>query len=435
MRTLILILLSFSSFAAVDTGAKKYSIGPTRTKDTAWNRANTRLDGAIRFSSYTASDSLYYLGVDSNGNIHLYPLSAVVSGVVSVNGESGVVILNTDDILEGANKYYKPDTSNSIQQRFVAKQDALGFTPVTNARTLTINGTTYDLTANRTWSISVPFYADSLLRAFDSLAAHNIRLINLGYGVDTAKQNIRNEIDALPIPYFGDSIAILYDSITAHNIRLITLRYMMDTSSTNIHTWAYATFLQIGASAGGDFTGTYPNPALATSGVSAGTYGSAIAIPIVTVDSKGRTTGVTTVTPTPSIGNVTGLGTGVSTFLQTPSSDNLGSAVTGEIGAGQLVFKPADTTISAAYTLTTRDLFRTIHCTNGSNIALTIPTGLGTNFVCNVLAEGAGTVTPTASSTTLNYRPTSTTKISANGGATIQSYATANTFLIIGSLE
>jgi hypothetical protein len=30
---------------------------------------------------------------------------------------------------------------------------ALGYTPVTNARTLTINGTSYDLTANRTWSV------------------------------------------------------------------------------------------------------------------------------------------------------------------------------------------------------------------------------------------------------------------------------------------
>lgn len=30
---------------------------------------------------------------------------------------------------------------------------ALGYTPVTNARTLTINGTTYDLTADRTWSV------------------------------------------------------------------------------------------------------------------------------------------------------------------------------------------------------------------------------------------------------------------------------------------
>lgn len=33
---------------------------------------------------------------------------------------------------------------------------ALGYTPVTNARTLTINGTTYDLSANRSWTITVP---------------------------------------------------------------------------------------------------------------------------------------------------------------------------------------------------------------------------------------------------------------------------------------
>lgn len=35
---------------------------------------------------------------------------------------------------------------------------ALGYTPVTNARTLTINGTTYDLTANRSWTINSMVY-------------------------------------------------------------------------------------------------------------------------------------------------------------------------------------------------------------------------------------------------------------------------------------
>jgi hypothetical protein len=33
---------------------------------------------------------------------------------------------------------------------------ALGYTPVTNARTITINGNTQDLSANRTWTLSIP---------------------------------------------------------------------------------------------------------------------------------------------------------------------------------------------------------------------------------------------------------------------------------------
>jgi len=41
-----------------------------------------------------------------------------------------------------------------LQSALDAKQNSLGFTPVTNARTLTINGVTYDLTANRSWTVS-----------------------------------------------------------------------------------------------------------------------------------------------------------------------------------------------------------------------------------------------------------------------------------------
>ncbi len=52
-------------------------------------------------------------------------------------------------------------------------------------------------------------------------------------------------------------------------------------------------------SAGGDLTGTYPNPALMTQGlVTPGTYGTSTAVAQLTVDEKGRVTSVRNVTIT-----------------------------------------------------------------------------------------------------------------------------------------
>lgn len=61
-----------------------------------------------------------------------------------------------------------------------------------------------------------------------------------------------------------------------------------------------------------------------------------------------------------------------------------------------------NTQTGTSYTLEPSDLGKVVSFTNGSAIALTIPTGLGSSFYCTIQQHGAGQITVSASGTTLN---------------------------------
>ena len=109
------------------------------------------VDGALIFglaNKPVAPAHLVSLGVvtrvqQNNGEIFVKVQNGFEMNEIH-NYLEGSVQNNQVIVYESATSLYKPKTIPTI----------LGYTPVPNSRTLTINGTTYDLTADRSWTIS-----------------------------------------------------------------------------------------------------------------------------------------------------------------------------------------------------------------------------------------------------------------------------------------
>jgi hypothetical protein len=86
------------------------------------------------------------------------------------------------------------------------------------------------------------------------------------------------------------------------------------------------------------------------------------------------------------------------------------------------------------YTLLSSDNGKVLTFNNASAITLTVPTGLGAGFNCLVVQIGAGQVTFSASSTTINNRSGYTKTAGQYATATIAAYA-ANTFVTGGDMQ
>lgn len=176
-------------------------------------------------------------------------------------------------------------------------------------------------------------------------------------------------------------------------------------------------------SAGGDLTGTYPNPTLAAIITAGGPTGSATIAPIIAYDAKGRLTAVSSATITPAIGSITGLGTGVATALGT----NVGSAgafvtFNGALGT------PSSGTLTNATGLPTTGLTGTLqaaqepaHTGDVTNSAGSLALTIAANAVTNAKAAqmATNTVKGNATSGTANATDLSVGSCSTAGSALI----------------
>lgn len=113
--------------------------------------------------------------------------------------------------------------SNTDWNTFNNKQDSLGFSPVPNTRTLTINGTTYDLSANRTWTINGVISGLStgyITRASSASSIENSSIYDsgTGIGINTTNTTARKLVIGGNLGGNATSVGILNNPIVQSEV-------------------------------------------------------------------------------------------------------------------------------------------------------------------------------------------------------------------------
>jgi hypothetical protein len=128
-----------SAAASYDSFDDRY-LGAKSSAPTLDNDGNALLTGAIYWN--TSGNALWVW----DGSSWLPAAFSSAGNVTAFNTRTGAITLTSSDVTT-----------------------ALTYTPVTDARTITINGTTFDLTANRTWSVGTLTSSDigSTIQGYD----------------------------------------------------------------------------------------------------------------------------------------------------------------------------------------------------------------------------------------------------------------------------
>jgi hypothetical protein len=187
--------------------------------------------------------------------------------VVSVNGQVGVVVLTTTDIAEGTNLYYTDvrargalllttvgssgaSTYNSATGTFnIPNYTLSGLGGVPSSRLLTINGTQYDLSADRSWSVgtvtsigtSGPLTGGTITGS-GTIGITQSGVSTDGYLSSTDWNTFNNKQNALTNPVTGtgtvyylpmwSGLTTLTDSIISYTANVINYNYNSASGAT-----------------------------------------------------------------------------------------------------------------------------------------------------------------------------------------------------------
>lgn len=193
---------------------------------------------------------------------------------------------------------------------------------------------------------------------------------------------------------------------------------------------ADARYVQLSTSFSGDISGTYSALTLASSGVTAGSYGSASAIPQITVDAKGRVTSISTTAVTVPSTLTVAASSGLTENINLSTGQLLleaGTGVSTVTGAGKITIA-----IGQAVNTTSNVTFNNVTVSgtlNSDDI-----TAANVTIAGNLIVSGT---TTTVNSTTLEVADLNvvlgsgaTSAAAANGaGITIGNYASNPTIL------